>query len=106
MPDENGETRRQRNVRFGQAAKNKPVVIPPRGQHVWRWFWQLSGRRHSGPEALTYTEVENWRRLTLTPVRPEEVEMIMRMDDAYLTEVRKEQAAAIERAAAKAKEKK
>lgn len=101
MPDEKGETRRQRNLKFGQPAP--PVEIPPEGAHVWHWFWSLSNRRRSGPEALSYAEVGEWQRLTHTPIRPEEVEMLMRMDDAYLTEVRKEQAAAAERAREKVK---
>lgn len=96
MPNEEGETRRQRNRKFGQPAPD--VEVPPEGSHVWHWFWSLSNRRRSGPEALSYAEVGEWQRLTHTPIRPEEVEMIMRMDDAYLAEVRKEQAAAIERA--------
>ncbi|MFC4729088.1 phage tail assembly chaperone [Coralloluteibacterium thermophilus] len=95
IPDERGETRRARNARFGQPAP-KPEIPPP-AAHVWGWFWALSNRRRSGPEPLTYAEVGEWQRLTGTPVRPEEVEMIMRMDDAYLDETRKEQRAAVER---------
>lgn len=96
MPNDDGETRRQRNLKFGQPVP--ALVIPPNGQHVWHWFWSLSNRRRNGPEPLSYSDVGEWQRLTHTPIRPEEVEMLMRMDDAYLTEVRKEQAAAIERA--------
>jgi len=36
--------------------------------------------------------------MTRTPIRPEEVEILMLMDDAFLSEVRKEQADARERA--------
>lgn len=71
--------------------------VPEAGDHVWEWFWALSARRRSGPEALTYAEVGEWARLTATPIRPEEVEMLMRMDDAFLSEVREEQAAQIEK---------
>lgn len=60
---------------------------------MWGWFWRLSNRR-PGTDPLSYAEVGEWQRLTCTPVRPEEVEMLMRMDDAYLSEMRKEQAAA------------
>lgn len=56
----------------------------------------MSARRKSGPEALTYAEVGEWQRLTGTPIRPEEVEMLMRMDDAFLSEVREEERARIE----------
>jgi hypothetical protein len=101
MPNENGETRRQRNEKFGQPAPD--VQIPAEGAHVWHWFWSLSNRRRSGPEPLSYAEVGEWQRLTHTPIRSEEVEMLMRMDDAYLAEVRKEQAAAAELARESAK---
>ena len=95
MPDEKRETRRARNARFG--IKSPPVSVPPQGAHIWDWFWTLSARRTSGPEALRYAEVGEWQRITRTPIRPEEVEIIMRMDDSFLTEVRKEQADAMER---------
>ncbi len=58
----------------------------------------MSRRRRSGPEAITYGELGEWQRLTRTAVRPEEVEILMQMDDAFLSEVRKEQAEARERA--------
>lgn len=96
IPREGGETRRQYNAKFGQAEKNQPVIIPPQARHVWDWFWQLSNRRVSGPEVLSYSEVQAWARMTATPVRPEEVEMLMAMDDAYVAEVREEQRAALE----------
>lgn len=70
--------------------------MPEAGEHVWDWFWSLSARRKTGPEALTYAEVGEWQRLTATPIRPEEVEMLMQMDDAFLAEVRQEQRALIE----------
>lgn len=96
MPDENGETRRQRHKRFHQP--DPPHARPPREvSHLWDWFWSLSNRRQSGPEPLTFGEIQAWSRMTATPIRPEEVEMLAAMDDAYVSEVRKEQAAAMER---------
>lgn len=95
MPDENGETRRERNARFEEPSPD--LDLPEAGAHVWEWFWEISARRRSGPEALSYAEVGEWQRLTSTQVRPEEVEMLMKMDNAYLAEVREEQRAAMER---------
>jgi hypothetical protein len=95
MPDEKGETRRARNTRFGQSSPE--YEIPEQALHVWDWFWDLSARRKSGPEALTYAEVGEWQRLTGTPIRPEEVDMIMQMDDGFLAAVRDEQRAQHER---------
>ncbi|MEA5123314.1 phage tail assembly chaperone [Xanthomonas floridensis] len=95
MPDEKGETRRQRNARFEQSTPD--VDMPEEAVHVWEWFWLISGRRKSGPEAISYSDIGEWQRLTLRDVLPEEVEMLMAMDDAYLRAVREEQAAARER---------
>ena len=95
--DENGETRRQRNSRFG--AKSPEITPPPEAVHVWDWFWsELTGRRHSGPEPLTHAELDAWKRNTARLVRPQEIEMLIAMDEAFLSEMRKEQDAARERA--------
>ena len=97
MADENGETRRQRNARFGIAESPEPEV-PDAAAHVWGWFWELSGRRRSGPEALTFADVGEWARLLQVDLLPEEVGMLMAMDDQYLRAVREDQKAARERA--------
>lgn len=100
MPDENGETRRERHKRFHQP--DPPTASPPHEvAHLWDWFWALSNRRQSGPEPLAFAEIEAWSRMTATPIRPEEVEMIAAMDDAYVSATREEQAAAMERARSK-----
>jgi len=96
MADEKGETRRQRNARFG--AKSPDAEPPEPALHVWGWFWQLSGRRRTGPEALSFADVADWQRLTGIQVLSEEVAMLMAMDDQYLRAVREDQAAARERA--------
>ncbi len=96
MADENGETRRQRNERFG--AESPDVDVPMEGAHVWDWFWALSGRRRSGPEALTFADVGEWQRLVMVDLLPQEVEMLMAMDDQYLRAVREDQDAARARA--------
>lgn len=74
------------------------MEVPPEGEHLWEWFWTLSRRRRSGPEAITFTEIGAWMRATNTRVRPEEIEVLTRMDDAFLKVVRQEQADAAERA--------
>ena len=101
MADERGETRRQRNERFGE--KSPEVRVPDEVHHVWGWFWTLSARRKSGPEALTFGEIGEWQRITGQAVLPEEVEMLTAMDDAYLRAVREDQAAARARAAEESK---
>ncbi len=96
MADEKGETRRQRNARFDE--KSPDVEVPPEGAHVWGWFWTLSDRRRSGPEALTFADVGEWSRLLQIDLLPQEVEMLMAMDDRYLRAVREDQDAARARA--------
>ncbi|TAA11303.1 hypothetical protein EA658_16715 [Pseudoxanthomonas winnipegensis] len=85
-----------RNERFGLSSPT--IVVPVEGGHLWRWFWDLSARRRSGPEALSYAEISAWRAFGNKRIEPEEVETLVAMDDAYLRAVREEQAAARERA--------
>lgn len=99
MADESGETRRQRNARFEQVTPD--VDVPEQGEHVWQWFWELSDRRKSGPEAINHADVDAWQRLGAHDVLPEEVAMVMAMDDAYMRAVREEQAAQRARVLAK-----
>ncbi|MBD7952719.1 hypothetical protein H9654_00745 [Stenotrophomonas sp. Sa5BUN4] len=96
MADEQGETRRQRNERFEIATPD--MDLPDEGLHVWEWFWDLSARRRAGPEALSYSDVGDWQRLLQLDLLPQEVAMLMAMDDKYLAAVREDQAAARERA--------
>jgi len=96
MADEKGETRRQRNARFGESTPE--VQIPEGAEHVWEWFWELSARRRSGPEAMTFADVGEWQRLMCLDLLPQEVGMLMAMDDQYLAAVREDQAAARARA--------
>lgn len=59
----------------------------------------LSQRRTHGmdsPNAISFSDIEAWTRLTGTLVLPEEINMILAMDSAYmstLSEVREEQRA-------------
>lgn len=79
--------------------------MPTEGMHLWLWFWRLSARRQrgeGGPQALTYAEVDSWSRLTCTKVGPEEVDILMDMDQAYLAEQFKEIRAARERVTSQA----
>ncbi len=75
--------------------------MPEAGAHLWDWFWELSKRRRSGPEPLTFGEIGEWGRLTGTAVRPEEVSILLRMDDAFIAQAREEQNDAAVRASEK-----
>jgi hypothetical protein len=55
-------------------------------EHVWTWFWQLNARRQqgmNGPQAITFTEIEAWSRLTGERLLREEITILIRMDDGY-----------------------
>lgn len=96
MADEKGETRRQRNERFG--VETPEVDVPAEAEHVWRWFWDLSARRRTGPEALGFADLAAWQALMHIDLLPLEAGMLVAMDDKYLAAVREDQAAARERA--------
>lgn len=54
--------------------------------YLWVWFQELSATRGSngfGPNAITYTEIDTWARLTDTIIRPPEVRMIMTLDALF-----------------------
>lgn len=100
MPDADGQTRRQYNAKFGVESPDPDV--PDEAQHVWDWFWdELTNRRKSGPEPLSYAEIGEWQRLTHTEILPEEIAMLVAMDDAYLKAYQVEREAQLARAAEK-----
>lgn len=94
--DENGETRAERNERFGMGHKTPEAPeVPDAARHVWEWFWTLSSQRRSGmggPEAIGWDEISAWACLTGTLTRPEEVAMLVAMDGAYRAAYGEEQA--------------
>ena len=82
-PDEKGECRWERHLRFKQPIPPAPD-LPACATHVWGWFWVLSAQRHSGPEAISYAEIEAWARLTGVSPTPHEVALLMAMDIAWM----------------------
>lgn len=73
-------------ARFGATIREEEPGVPGAGEHIWDWFWSLSARRQSGFEStnpITYTEIQSWTHLTGAMVRPEEVKILARMDDAF-----------------------
>ncbi|EYD70508.1 hypothetical protein Lokhon_03141 [Limimaricola hongkongensis DSM 17492] len=41
----------------------------------------------NGPNAITFTEIEAWSRLTRTPLEPHHVETITAMDEVWMAKV-------------------
>jgi hypothetical protein len=65
--------------------------------HVWDWFWQLNARRCPGFDSMapiSYSDIYHWVTLTRTQITPDEIRMLIQLDDAYLQAIsteRKEQ---------------
>lgn len=99
-PDEKGETRRQRNERFGIVVP-EPDPIPDEVEYLLDWFWDMSAARSygfNGPDPIALSDIAAWSSLTGNIIRREEIEIIRRMDAAFLRAIAREQAEAAERA--------
>ena len=60
---------------------------PEAGVPLWNAFLALSGtRRHNGtgPEAITFGEIEAWCRLMRVPLQPRHVRIIVALDRVWL----------------------
>ena len=100
MPDDSGTTRRDSLMQVLQTAPENSGMyeaalssleeapeIPFYLTHVWDWFWQIhKGRTYgmSGPNPLTWTDIESWRNILDIQINPLEVELIKEIDSAYL----------------------
>ena len=61
--------------------------IPFYLEHIWGWFWQIhSGRTYgmSGPNPLTWTDIQSWSNILKTDIRPIEAEILKEIDSVYL----------------------
>jgi len=73
-----------------QRQLTSPGCIPrlPAGSEIlWGWFLDLNQTRSfgfSGPNAITYSEIDAYARLTGAPIGPRHVAALMAMDAAYL----------------------
>lgn len=69
-------------------SKPSTDVRPPEGAEVlWAAFQRLSRARTSGaagPNPITFSDIHAWMRITRTPLSPAHVQIIERMDQAYL----------------------
>jgi len=60
---------------------------PEAGVRLWNAFLALSRTRSyhmAGPEAIRFTEIEAWCRLTRTPLAPHHIRILADMDEAWL----------------------
>jgi hypothetical protein len=101
LPDEKGETRRERNLRFGYG--NSPEFeIPPGGEYLWELYVTLSmvihrvdfnGYYYSFPPS----EILAWCKLAKVDITSGEYEIISAMDNIFCNEVNEDRSAAYSR---------
>jgi len=75
-------------------------MVPPCGEHVWKWWWELNSRRPPGFESLaplSFTEIRSWVELFGKLVTPEEIGWLVQMDNAWLRAISEERKAKRER---------
>ena len=90
-PDRHGETRRQRNERFG--AESPRVRPPQNGRYLWEWYADAAATRRMDegmPQLLTPQEWQAWAEINGEIVRKEEFAVLMQMDRAFVYAMRKE----------------
>lgn len=71
-----------------------PDLDPPdQFEWLWTWFWELSATRRqgpNGPDPISYADIEVWARLTGNQVLREEIAILRRMDEAFLSALTEE----------------
>jgi hypothetical protein len=89
MPDENGETRRERNARFGiaESVDIQEPDLSPAGEFLWSVYWSLSSRlrrvRDGVCDPVPPTEFLAWCQITGTILGPIEYDIFCAMDSAF-----------------------
>lgn len=97
LPDENEETRRERNERFGY--KDSPKFeIPESGLYFWELYTELSNAIHRVDfngyyYKLLPSEIIAWCKLTNTEITDIEYDIISAMDTVFCEELNKDKKA-------------
>lgn len=90
-PDASGETRRERNERFGVESPN--FEPPKEGRYLWLWFVSAARTRRydqGTPQPLTPQEWIGWAQISGEMVRREEYLALMEMDRTYCASLSRE----------------
>lgn len=64
-----------------------PPLVPEAGRLAWGWFLELSATRSwhaSGPNPISFAEIDAWARLMRWPVEPRHVSLLRALDEAWL----------------------
>lgn len=92
-PDENGQTRRDRNTVFGQSS---PLMIieGQTARRLWNWYDDLNKSirrvRDGASEPIPPSEIVAWCNLTDNDLHFREYEVLREMDKAYCVEMNSE----------------
>lgn len=91
--DDDGITTREhleqveRQIGYPPEELLNPTEFPSLLLYIWSAFIDLNSARtagFSGPNPLTYTEIKAWKELTDTPLSPWDIQVIKRLDQAYI----------------------
>lgn len=91
--DDSGITKREHleqvERQIGHAPKGleNPTIFPRLLMHLWSAFCSLNSARtagFSGPNPITYTELQAWKELTETPLSSWDIQVLKRLDQVYL----------------------
>jgi hypothetical protein len=98
-PDEKGETRRERNPRFGVTSPE--IIEPVGGEYLLDWYDELTSGTlrvsESNVNPISWREFQAWVDVTGKIVWPFEFEILREMDKAYCDEMGIEIAAYVAR---------
>jgi hypothetical protein len=87
--DEQGESRRDRNEKFG--ATSPPLVVPLSGLYLWRWYFQISENCHRIKDGVCVpippSEYIAWREVSGEELEPWEFSILRAMDTTYCAEM-------------------
>lgn len=91
-PDKDGVTERQHLEQVEKQTGRRPKALngpefPSGLEYIWSSFFEASKGRSSGfsgPNPLSYQELESWMRLTQTPLTPRDISVIKRLDQVYM----------------------
>jgi hypothetical protein len=94
MPDEKGQTRRERNIAFGVEDETPEIDIPSEGWELWQWYWTISSRLRRVVdgicEPIRPSEFLAWCEASDTIIRAPEYAILCAMDDAFCSEMNSE----------------
>lgn len=66
--------------------------LPPAAEYLWTWFFRISKGRASygyGAAPLTWGDLDAWMRITGVNLSPAEADILLSMDNAYISAMAK-----------------